>query len=386
VQAGKTGSRFTRGIEKVNDVRRSVSPIAQRTSAFRTGLGEQVLAGAPEGAEAGPVRQALANLVQGQGGVGAPARMAGQSDSAYRMQQGVHYARTARSTLNNIKAAPEVASAVADPEGYAMKKALGGVKMGDTGEDYQTDPYGRTITGDSVNNGDVSANGIVQPRAFKGLLSENTVLRGGAKMQNFGVGVAANNSLGGPNAFWKGPGREAFGGVPKGYDWRNIQQRPVGMVARSDAFMQGHSLPSLEQPPSADASATADKPVSPPTLPSQAVAAPTPAKMVTSAMYSGGTQSNTVGARIMPSAGGNSRGGKSDHSTFYGSGTTYGEDVDFTMTGTPGWNGKDAGTMTFTKPLVQPAKPAEPLMEEPAAEAVQQKPKFTNTHGRGPGR
>lgn len=364
VEGGSTGSKWARGLEKVNDVRRTASPIAQRTHAFRTAMGERALsAGLEEGATAGPLRQVAANLIQGTGGIGATTRMAGQSESAYKMQQAVRYSKMARSGFAGAKAAPGVASAVADPEGYAMNKMLNGAKMGDTGEgQYQTAPGGRTIVTDNANGVNVTDNGVVQPSSAM----EHGLLRAGAKMQNFGVGVAASNSLGGPNAFWKGPGREAFGGISTNYDWRKFEQRPVNQVTRSSAFTQGFTPlaqpahptaePKGETPPAA-APAMANKPSSPPTLP--------PMKMAKSNMYAGGggTESvTTPGVRVLPKANANERGGVSGRVGNFASGKVYGEDTSTTITGGKSWNDNMEGSMTFPeepkldlkKPLVQP--------------------------------
>lgn len=351
IEGGRTGSKLARGMEEINDVRRTMSPIAQRTHAFRTGIGEKILAGAGEGVEASPLRQVAANLAQGTGGIGRTTRMAGQSDNAYRMQQRVRHVKMARSGYAGAQAAPGAAQAVADPEGYALKKAMGGTKLGNTGE-YHVGPSGETIVPSLDDGLDVTDNGIVQPG---GDWKERAVLRGGAKLQNFGAGVAASNSLGGGNAFWKGPGREVFGGVGTDYDWRKIEQRPVNQVARSSAFLQGHGFESLAQPgspPTAAAPVTAAKPVTPPTLP--------PQKMAASAMYSQGPQTATMpGVRVIPKAGGNQRGG-SDHSGFYGSGHVYGENVTTSMTAPgPAWNENMEGSMTF-EPLEQPVAKASP--------------------------
>lgn len=350
VEGGAEGSKWARGLEKVNDVRRQTSPIAERTHAFRTGLGEKVLsAGLQEGEVAGPVRQVAANLVQGTGGIGPTTRMAGQSENAYRMQQQVRHVNMARSAYSGAKAAPGVASAVADPEGYAMRRAMEGAKMGDTG-DYETEAGGKTVV-----SSDVSPEGS---RSFGGMVSENTVLRAGQKLQNFGAGIAASNSMGGSNAFWKGPNRqEAFGGIGLNYDWRKFQNRDVNQVTRSSNFMQGFTP--LSQPthptatppatPPAAATAMAKTPSKPPTLP--------PMQMAKSAVYSGGSESETAttpGVRVLPKSGGNNRGGQADHSSFYGSGHVYGENIGTTMTAPgPAWNENMEGSMTFA-PLEQP--------------------------------
>lgn len=335
VEGGKTGSSFARGLEQVNEARRTLSPIAERTHAFRTAMGEKVLAGGES-----PLRQMTANLVQGTGGIGPTTRMAGQSENAYRAQQQVRHVKMARSAYGSAKAAPAVASAVADPQGYAMRQALNGVggqQMGNTGQ-YQVAPGGRTVIPQ------VSANGVPMDPM------ERTALRAGQKLQNFGAGVAASNSLGGPNAFWKGPNREGFGGIKPGYDWRKFEQRNVNQVTRSGSFLEGGMMPGLSQPgtapdepPAAVSAAKPDGPVSPPPMVMKAAASP---------LYSSGTETSTTGARVMPKASGNNRGGKSDHSTFYGSGVST-EDVDFTIGNTPGWNADTTGTMTFT-PLSQP--------------------------------
>lgn len=334
IEGGKDAGRVGRAVEEINDVRRTLSPIAQRTHAFRTAMGERALAaGVEEGATAGPVRQVAANLIQGTGGIGKTTRMAGQTENAYQMQQQARYVRTARSSVSKAKAAPAVASALADPEGYAMRKAMGGVKMGDTGE-YQTTAGGQTVVPQ------VSANGVP---VFDNA-TERNVLRAGQKMQNFGAGVAASNSLGGPNALWKGPNREALGGMPTSYDWRKFEQRGVNQVKRSDAFVEGGMggpiLAPLSQP---GEPSPAIKPIGP------AKPAPMAMKAAASPLYSSGSETSTMpGPRFMTKPGTNNRGGKPDTSEFYGSGVVSGEDTNTTMTGsTPAWNAKMEGSMAF---------------------------------------
>lgn len=334
IEGGKEAGRVGRAVEEINDVRRTLSPIAQRTHAFRTAMGERALAaGLEEGATAGPVRQVAANIIQGTGGIGKTTRMAGQSENAYQMQQQARYVRTARSSIGKAKAAPGVASAVADPEGYAMRKAMGGVKMGDTGE-YQTTAGGQTVVPP------VSANGVP---VFEDA-TERNVLRGGQKLQNFGAGVAASNSMGGPNAFWKGPNREALGGMPTNYDWRKFEQRNVNQVTRSSAFVEGGmggpTLAPLSQPGEPSPAMKPIGPVKP---------APMAMKAAASPLYSSGSETSTMPQpRFMTKPGSQNRGGKPDTSQFYGSGVVSGEDTNTTMTGSiPAWNTKMEGSMTF---------------------------------------
>jgi hypothetical protein len=255
VEGGQEAGRIARGMEKINEFRSATSPITQRTASFRTGLGEKILAGGGEG-EASMGRQMLANAVQGTGGIGAPTRMAGQSDQAYKMQQATRYIRmgqgaqdTARNTPGNVTTAVKTA---ANPEKAAMHaatqagKARYGEQFGEpTGEEYKTYSGGQAVLPGqedaAMQSSSVSPNGVpMPPGRDQGSISNPFA---GRKL-SFESGRQARPGKNGrtdidtvrkalqpSQHFWQGPNREAFGGIGTDYDWRTFKQRGTNAKA-----------------------------------------------------------------------------------------------------------------------------------------------------------
>lgn len=359
ITATKEVGRIGKAMENINELRSAVSPITTRTAAFRTSMGEKVLAGAQ--GEAGVGRQALANMVQGTGGIGKTARMAGQSEQAYKAQQATRYIRAGQGAGDTVRSAPQAVSTLANPKKAATKavmqagKAKYGEQFGEpTGEEYETMPGGQAVipnqeTAD-MQQPSVSPNGVPMSRDMGSIsnpfANRKLSFQSGTKARAGKTGrtdvETVRKALQPSQHLWQGPNREAFGGIGTDYDWRTFKQRgtdakainlpKIRMSKRSGEGSDGEAEEGVTETGPLGTTTTTDGRL-----------ATTPELGVVNA-----------GVRMMSKE----RGSQVGRGTNFASGYTYGEDADNTITGGK-QNANVQGSFVFSD-LQQPTASTQP--------------------------